>query len=81
MSELQTVPAVSLCVSESVTSCCLVVLLQRGVMPVFTSRDAAHIAQGRAIFTYFVKIRLMKKLDALNSNSRFDWDPEFVEDT
>jgi hypothetical protein len=50
-------------------------------MPVFTSRDPAHIAQGRAIFTYFVKIRLMKKLDALHNNSRFDWDPEFVEDT
>ncbi len=54
---------------------------QRGVMPIYTSRDPSRITIARLVFTFFIKERYMKRIDALHVNMRYDWDPSFVEDT
>lgn len=60
--------------------CACVYPPQRGVMPVFSSRDPRHIAEGRSVFTFLIRDRLMKRIDSLHTGDRFDWDPELVED-
>ena len=53
---------------------------QKSIMPIVTSRDAAHIAEIRAVFTFFLRDRYVKRLNAVHLGIRYDWDPSMVED-
>lgn len=49
-------------------------------MPIYTSRNPKRILEARAVFTYFIKERFMKRIEQLDIHEFYDWNPEYVED-